>query len=135
MFHLCSRLARYGILAALMISIGVPWAALQSVAWVGMAVTYSLETGSLSQGLSDTFDGEHPCPLCKAVAQGTNQDSEKKTPQDSRGTSGKKKVELLMTVMLRFDVRRPSALPHEETVIAKLISRSAEPDVPPPRVA
>jgi len=50
-----------------MIALGIPWMLAQSVAWLGMAVTYSLEKGSLVEGLSATFDGEHSCPLCKAV--------------------------------------------------------------------
>lgn len=62
--------ARCLLVAALMTSIGLHWAVLQSAAWVGMAVAYSVERGSVVQGLSDTFDGEHPCPLCQAVSEG-----------------------------------------------------------------
>ena len=62
--------ARCLLVAALMTSIGLHWAVLQSAAWVGMAVAYSVECGSVVQGLSDTFDGEHPCPLCQAVSEG-----------------------------------------------------------------
>jgi hypothetical protein len=42
---------------------------LQTVAWTGMLIRYSSE-GGVRQGLAQTFDGEHPCPLCKAIAQG-----------------------------------------------------------------
>jgi hypothetical protein len=69
------RVAQYLLIAALMVSIGAQWAVLQSVAWVGMAVSYSMKEGSITEGLSKTFDGEHPCPLCCAVKKGT--DSEK----------------------------------------------------------
>lgn len=65
-----AKIFRGLLVAALMVSIGLHWAVLQSAAWVGMAVTYSLEKGSLVEGLSDTFDGDHPCPLCKAVESG-----------------------------------------------------------------
>ncbi len=59
-----------------MVSIGAQWVVLQSVAWIGMAVSYSVETGSLSDGLSMTFDGEHPCPLCCAIEVGTESEDE-----------------------------------------------------------
>ena len=65
-----SRLSQILIVAALVLSIGLHWAVLQSAAWVGMAVAYSVEKGSLTEGLSDTFDGNHPCRLCKAVDEG-----------------------------------------------------------------
>jgi hypothetical protein len=32
-----------------------------------MAVSYSARDG-IAEGLSRTFDGEHPCPLCLAIA-------------------------------------------------------------------
>ena len=62
-----SRLSQTLVVAALVVSIGLHWAVLQSAAWVGMAVAYTVEKGSLSEGLSDTFDGDHPCPLCMVV--------------------------------------------------------------------
>ena len=37
----------------------------------------NLQSTSLSQALVKTFDGKHPCPLCKAVAAG--KDAEKKS--------------------------------------------------------
>src|SRR5207302_5152905 len=56
-------------------SFGMHWVVLQSVAWLGMAVTYSHET-CFTEALAKTFDGRHPCKLCKFVAE--NQKSEKK---------------------------------------------------------
>ena len=54
---------------------GTHWLALQTVAWAGMIVSYS-ETAPLRTALAETFDGQHPCPLCKAIAAGKK--SEKK---------------------------------------------------------
>src|SRR5260370_9042023 len=56
-------------------SFGMHWVVLQSLAWLGMAVTYSQEA-SFTEALSKTFDGKHPCKLCKFVAE--NEKSEKK---------------------------------------------------------
>lgn len=69
--------ARIMLVAALTISVGLHWAVMQSAAWVGMAVTYSVQTGSISQGLSETFDGEHPCAMCRAVDEGSKKTESK----------------------------------------------------------
>lgn len=69
--------ARWLVVIALMVSIGLHTVVIQSAAWVGMAVTYSMEKGSVVEGLSDTFDGAHPCPLCH-LAQQTEGSTDKK---------------------------------------------------------
>ena len=69
------KLSKWLLVAMLTFSFGMHWAILQSVAWVGMAVTYSQEA-SVTEALAKTFDGRHPCKLCKFVAE--NQKSEKK---------------------------------------------------------
>jgi hypothetical protein len=53
----------------LCLTLGFHWGLLQSVAWVGMIVNYSCQ-GSLKDAMSKTFDGQHPCPLCKLVRAG-----------------------------------------------------------------
>ena len=60
----------------LVISTGIHWVALQTVAWAGMIVSYS-EKAPLKTALAETFDGKYPCPLCKAIAAGKK--SEKKS--------------------------------------------------------
>lgn len=42
------------------------WSALQVIAWSGMLVTYSARAG-IEVGIRETFDGEHPCPMCSAI--------------------------------------------------------------------
>ena len=64
------------LMIALFAATDAPWAALQSVAWAGMIVKYS-EKAPLKTALAETFDGKHPCCLCKAIAAA--QKSEKKT--------------------------------------------------------
>ena len=39
-----------------------------------MAVSYSARDG-IAEGLSRTFDGEHPCPLCLAIAAAEREDT------------------------------------------------------------
>ena len=54
---------------ALLAATGTHWAALQSVAWTTM-LAKNLQSASVLQALEETFDGKHPCPLCKAIAAG-----------------------------------------------------------------
>lgn len=41
---------------------------LQAVAWAGMLVSRTAESG-VTAAVETTFDGEHPCSLCKAIRQ------------------------------------------------------------------
>ena len=76
------RLSRFAIAAALAFSIGLHWEFLQSVAWVGMVLNYS-QDAPLTEALAKTFDGKHPCRLCKEIAHGKQ--SEKKAESISLG--------------------------------------------------
>ena len=49
---------------------------LQSVAWVGMVVSYTQTDDSLASAVEKTFDGQHPCDLCEAVKDGREADRE-----------------------------------------------------------
>ena len=60
------RLLRLTVVPILIFVIGMHWVILQSVAWTGMIIVYS-QTAPLREALAKTFDGEHPCGLCKAV--------------------------------------------------------------------
>ena len=61
---------------ALCVAIGLHWIALQSVAWTTMLVTNAKQTESVSQAVAQTFDGNHPCDLCKRIS--STQHSQKK---------------------------------------------------------
>ena len=71
--------SRIGILfcsLALLQILGGHWAFLQTGAWIGMVVQYSQEVG-LKTALGQTFDGEHPCSVCKAIQDGKKQEQKK----------------------------------------------------------
>ena len=123
------RLARYLLIAALMVSIGAQWAVLQSVAWVGMAVSYSMKEGSITTGLSQTFDGEHPCPLCCAVKKGT--ESEKKDPKSK--DSKKLKQDLFASEARAVVIAAPHFVRLPQAANEVALARSGAPAVPPPR--
>ena len=53
--------------AALFLSAGGHLAILQGVAWATMVRDFS-RTGTMTAAVEKTFDGKHPCPLCKKIA-------------------------------------------------------------------
>jgi hypothetical protein len=62
---------------ALFVAIGGPLAVLQGVAWATMIRDYS-RTGSVTAAVEKTFDGKHPCAMCKKIAAQRSHDE--KTP-------------------------------------------------------
>jgi hypothetical protein len=70
------RIGKIFLILALVATLGAHWALLQTVAWTTMLAD-NLQSSSLHDAVTMTFDGQHPCPLCKAIAAGKQ--SEKKT--------------------------------------------------------
>lgn len=71
-----SAIGRVATIVALCLSLGFHWLALQSIAWTTMLVENARHV-PLSEAVERTFDGNHPCDLCHAVADGKK--SEKKS--------------------------------------------------------
>ena len=71
------RFGKFFVVAALVVTTGAHWAALQTVAWTTMLAANLSSQQSLTEAVSETFDGRHLCPLCKAIAAAKN--SEKKS--------------------------------------------------------
>ncbi len=70
------RIGHALLITALIAAIGGHWAVLQTVAWTTM-LAGNLRDCSLTQAVQKTFDGQHPCALCKQISAGKK--SEKKT--------------------------------------------------------
>lgn len=71
--------ARLTTVCVLVLSLGLHWALLQTVAWTSMLVRYA-QNASLMEAVEKTFDGKHPCPMCKAIQQGRAEE-QKHQPQ------------------------------------------------------
>jgi hypothetical protein len=79
-----ARLLRNFVLLLTLLAVtGGQWVMLQSAAWAGMLVNH-LRSQSLTCAMSQTFDGDHPCPLCKAIETGKK--SEKKSDAEIKIT-------------------------------------------------
>ena len=112
---------------ALACSIGLHWAFLQSVAWTTMLVN-NLTANPVSTAIERTFDGEHPCPLCKAIAKGRK--AEKKTDT----LISLKKLEAL-NQSAGLLIAAPAAYPRIEGRQSFAATVPTPPPTPPPRAA
>ena len=61
------RLGKVCIVFSLVATLSAHWALLQTVAWTTM-LAGNLQSSSFHDAVMKTFDGNHPCPLCKAIA-------------------------------------------------------------------
>ena len=112
---------------ALVVLIGGHWFALQSAAWLGMAVNFS-RTDSVSVALQKTFDGQHPCKLCKIVKAGKA--SEKK--QDLQKLEVKIDFQLVAGSCGLFP---PRPIRHFTPEAERACATGSAPLLPPPRAA
>jgi len=108
----------------LCLTLGFHWAFLQSVAWVGMMVNYSCQ-GSIKDAVAKTFDGRHPCPLCKLVREGRKSEKKSEAPQVV------KKIDLFAARSPAFHFPPSSAPPVPFSLLP--VARTDPPPHPPPR--
>jgi hypothetical protein len=118
------RGGKFLIIAMLVLATGGHWFLLQSLAWVGMAVAYS-QSDSIGVAIKKTFDGDHPCQLCRLVERG------KKAEQQPQKAAQLKFDALLVTGMA--PVLTPKPFPPIDFDFRSALSRAEPPGLPPPR--
>jgi hypothetical protein len=120
-----SSLPRVVVVAALCLSIGTQWTALQSVAWATMLIR-NARHAPITEALVRTFDGKSPCNLCKGVSAA--QSSEKK--REAQPLSAKPVLICAISTILLW----PRSADHVFAPFrAILLARVFPPPVPPPR--
>ena len=62
---------------AMFLLAGGHWGTLQAVAWAGMLWSYTQTDGSLLSGVKKTFDGEHPCTMCRSIKTAKEKENSK----------------------------------------------------------
>jgi hypothetical protein len=119
------RFGKICVVLALVTTLGAHWALLQTVAWTTMLAN-NLQSNSFHDAVTKTFDGNHPCPLCQAIAAG------KKSEQKSEFTLKIQKLEFppakgnfVLITPSRFQL-----LPQANAFAAALLH---PPATPPPR--
>ena len=120
-----ARCGKVFVVFALVLTTGLHWAALQTVAWTTMFAS-NLRGQGITEAVTKTFDGRHPCCLCKAIA------AAKKSQKKSEAVSPGLKIEfppvaeeVVLVPSAQFEMARP------ENIFAD--SLSVKPPVPPPR--
>jgi len=128
--HLIFRISLRVIATILVLNVtGGYWPLLQSVAWTRMFIEFS-RTESFSTAMEQTFDGKHPCPLCKMIQK------EKPTSQqnDQLRPSTDKTDVLFFERQASVVVVLPASW-MLTSVEALYASRTDPPPVPPPRIS
>lgn len=124
-----TRGSKLFVALALAFSLGAHWALLQCVAWVGMTVSYAQTEASFSVALEKTFDGKHPCPLCKLV------DAGKKSERQKEPVSVQKQKLELIGQDLAVLPPAPALIQGSFAPVDTLVPLSEPPALPPPRLA
>ena len=120
-------------LAACVVMGGGHWAALQTFAWVRMSVDYTVATGSVREGLARTFDGEHPCELCRQVKAGVEKERHEERQKPGKEVdAGKIKFAAVLPVAPRvwFSPVTIGIIGFSSLLVGRLLDA---PPVPPPR--
>ena len=107
--------------------LGGHWAILQSVAWVSMAAGYA-QAEPLKDALVKTFDGRHPCQICKVVEEGKKSEKHQDAPNPN--------VKMDLFLVRQSALIHPPPIPPADQPSFKLpASRAHQPPTPPPRAA
>jgi len=121
-----ARASKWLIVLALSCSVGLHWAFLQSVAWTTMLAD-NLRVSSFTEAAQRTFDGKHPCSLCRAIAKGKQGEKQQQFP------NGLKKVEFVYQRSIFF-LNSTLDLPGVPALGDSEGRAKAKPPAPPPRL-
>jgi hypothetical protein len=119
------RTGKIFLIITLAAMLGAHWAALQTVAWTAMLAD-NFQSSSFQTAVTKTFDGQHPCCLCKAIAAG------KKSEKKAEFSFPSQKLEFPPLNEI-FALIAPQAfqLPPQKNFSAKLVAQ--KPLLQPPR--
>jgi hypothetical protein len=124
------RLGLVLALGSLWVISGGQWMALQGFAWMGMLARYSSQFG-ITEGIRKTFDGKHPCTLCRRIS--------KESGQQQRLLSQfplEKQTGPMLPGQLDPTVEKASlSLDRAFSECFSLAVRTERPQVPPPRTS
>jgi len=120
-------LAKTVTVSVLVLSLGLHWALLQTVAWTGMLISYSRDA-SFKEAVGKTFDGKHPCPLCKAIKKGRAEEKQQEK-QQSKPVSKQDLGLVWQTTRFQFDCDQDPIAERNSS----MLSRADEPPKPRPR--
>ena len=122
-----SVVSRAVAMIALCLACGLQWFFLQSIAWSAMVVANTRQH-SFCEAVKNTFDGSHPCDLCKRLNKAS--DAEKK----QQGSTNHQATDLIcitrqITLLPRINPLYYPGLDFNQSEV------SYQPLSPPPRLA
>lgn len=116
--------------------LGGDLAVLQVLAWGGMIVSRTAEQG-VAAAVESTLDGEHPCPMCKALKTVREAETGEKKPAAPETSTAKLKLkdllwmeDLPMAPPQWAEAGKNPPLPWQNPAAT---ARTDAPPVPPPR--
>jgi hypothetical protein len=132
-----SILLKLAALALILLMPG-PAVLVQQAAWVNMLVSYTQERG-LKRGVIETFDGNHPCGLCKKAEQ-LRQQEPPEDPSDKQMPTQRPRLawaEMVPSSLLKMPVIAGHDISSAAIAYAALDSGigAVAPDSPPPERA
>jgi hypothetical protein len=119
------RAGKFLVIITLVLTTGCQWAALQSIAWT-MMLANNMRSQSLALAVTHTFDGLHPCCLCKAIAQA------KKAEEKSESAPPVTRLEYVPFAS-QVSIPQPLRPTFPPLIKASFASVSEPPPLPPPR--
>lgn len=119
------KLGHLFLILALLGATGGHWAVLQTIAWADM-LAQNLQTESVTAALTKTFDGEHPCKMCKQISAGKKAEKKSELPLQL------KKVEFVNDPPV-FVFAAPQDFRLAPVLLSELDGLNHPPSVPPPR--
>ena len=122
----CAALALFSIA-------GGHWAVVQSVAWAEMLRNYTQESGSVTVALKRTFDGQHPCALCREIQTAKSQDH-KESPVAPAAKEDAKVKAVSADPILPQAERLATAMAFPNAAALWSPTRTEAPPTPPPRL-
>jgi hypothetical protein len=125
------NLLRFGqvlMLLVLFAASGGHWMALQSLAWTRMLVSYS-QGGDVIAAVTKTFDGRHPCDLCKQIQRAKSSE-----PQPERAMEVENQAAFVAPALVAL-VRNDGVSWKMEIPEWHGEARAEQPTAPPPRSA
>ncbi len=113
---------------------GGHWAVLQTVAWAEMLHDYSQRTGSVAAAVEQTFDGQHPCALCREIQAAKSGEHKQSPATPAAKDDAKVKARLAEAALPPFvPIAQEISFPSTRSVEGP--NRAEPPPTPPPRRA
>lgn len=133
--QLLARQLRSLLVVMLVLSLGVGTTVIQVIGWATMIPTQLAKTGSVTEAVENTFDGEHACPMCEiAAVKREAESSQQDEPSPSQPEKKKAKAAYTLSFLPSFKLYAPASntFPYPQGS-PKYSSRSGSPDTPPPQ--